>query len=61
MYEVSVDSNGLYYTRTIYYNMVIKRFVNADTEKRVNNDFGFNCFIFAKNEKIEILINKFIK
>ncbi|MDE5780656.1 MAG: PKD domain-containing protein [Lachnospiraceae bacterium] len=53
MYGVSTDENGLYYMRTRYYNVGIKRFINADIEKGdISNSQSLNRYCYVQGNPI---------
>ena len=44
---------GFYYLQSRYYDLVVKRFINADGYVNANGDFiGFNMFVYCVNNPI---------
>ena len=54
-YGVATDANGLYYMRTRYYNVSIKRFINQDVVTgTIDNSKSLNKFAYVQGNPIKL-------
>ena len=52
-YGVRTDETGLYYMRSRYYNVTIKRFINADTERgNITNGKSLNRYSYVQGNPV---------